>query len=392
MKDRMPLSEWLPLIGLTVAAFIFNTSEFTPIGLLTDIAEDFQITEAKAGMLISAYSWVVTLLSLPLMVWVSKFNFRGVLVWTIALFVVCHALSAAASGYAMLMISRLGVACAHSVFWSIASPIAVRLVSPRHSSLAMSIVVTGTSAAMILGMPIGRTIGLYLGWRMTFLCIGAAAFLTLAYLLVVFPKIPQGQAFTFYKVPQMLKNKLLIGIYVIIFLLATAYYTSYSYIEPFLAQAGGLPDHMITLVLMIFGSAGLLGSFAFSRYYDGHRRTFIGVSVSGMAAALFLLEPSTVSLYTIALICAFWGAAAIAFNVAFQAELIKAVPQDASAVAMSLFSGIFNLGIGFGTWIGGAVAEHYDISDVGFAGGIIALIAICYGYVRLAKMIQLKKS
>ena len=37
----------MALVGLTCAAFIFNTSEFIPIGLLTDIANDFLTTEAQ---------------------------------------------------------------------------------------------------------------------------------------------------------------------------------------------------------------------------------------------------------------------------------------------------------------------------------------------------------
>ena len=64
----MPLRVWFPLVGLTLSTFIFNTSEFIPIGLLTDIASDFNMTEAGAGMLISVYAWVVMLLSLPLMI------------------------------------------------------------------------------------------------------------------------------------------------------------------------------------------------------------------------------------------------------------------------------------------------------------------------------------
>ena len=84
MNQKLTIREWLPLIGMTVAAFIFNTSEFMPIGLLTDIADDFQITEAKAGMLISAYSWAVMLLSLPLMLLASRISFRKLLLGTIA--------------------------------------------------------------------------------------------------------------------------------------------------------------------------------------------------------------------------------------------------------------------------------------------------------------------
>ena len=72
MKTKMTSKERLPLIGMTVSAFIFNTSEFMPIGLLTDIAKSFSISEAKAGMLITVYSWIVMLLSLPLMLLVSK--------------------------------------------------------------------------------------------------------------------------------------------------------------------------------------------------------------------------------------------------------------------------------------------------------------------------------
>ena len=75
-KDSMTLKQWMSLIGLTCAAFIFNTSEFIPIGLLSDIAEDFSVTEAKAGMIISVYAFVVMLVSLPLMIFASKFDLK----------------------------------------------------------------------------------------------------------------------------------------------------------------------------------------------------------------------------------------------------------------------------------------------------------------------------
>ena len=45
----MTSKQWLPLIGLAFSAFMLNTSEFMPIGLLVDIAADFSMTEAEAG-------------------------------------------------------------------------------------------------------------------------------------------------------------------------------------------------------------------------------------------------------------------------------------------------------------------------------------------------------
>lgn len=79
-KDSMTLKQWMSLIGLTCAAFIFNTSEFIPIGLLSDIAEDFSVTEAKAGMIISVYAFVVMLVSLPLMIFASKFDLKKLII------------------------------------------------------------------------------------------------------------------------------------------------------------------------------------------------------------------------------------------------------------------------------------------------------------------------
>ena len=43
MRSKMSLKEWLPLFGITVSAFIFNTSEFMPIGLLTCGGTDHSI-------------------------------------------------------------------------------------------------------------------------------------------------------------------------------------------------------------------------------------------------------------------------------------------------------------------------------------------------------------
>lgn len=186
MENKMTWRNWLPLIGLTCAAFVFNTSEFIPIALLTDIAFDFHTTEAHAGMLISVYAWMVMLLSLPLMILVSKINLRKLMLWVVVCFVLFQVLSSLSSTYSMLMFSRIGVACTHSIFWSIVSPLAVSLVPQNHRPLALSMIVTGTSVAMILGMPLGRIIGLHVGWRMTFLSIGIFSFAVFLYFILLF--------------------------------------------------------------------------------------------------------------------------------------------------------------------------------------------------------------
>ena len=205
-NSAIPLRSWLPLLGMTISVFIFNTSEFMPIGLLTDIAAVFNITEAHAGMMISAYAWTVTILSLPLMLLVCRIKFRKLLLLTVALFCIGQILSGVSQGYRMLVLSRICVACAHSIFWSVAAPIAVQFVSKEHQDLAWGMIVTGTSIAMIVGLPLGRVVGLYIGWRMTFFVLAGISFIVLVYLFTVFPQLPDTSTFSFHQLPQLLKK------------------------------------------------------------------------------------------------------------------------------------------------------------------------------------------
>lgn len=388
MKNSMSLKHWLSIIGLTCAAFIFNTSEFIPIGLLSDIAADFGITEAHAGMLISVYAWIVMLLSLPLMIVVSKMDMRKLLLGVIFMFTAFQALSSVSTGYYMLMVSRIGVACTHAVFWSIVSPIAVRIVPDDSRSLALSMIVTGTSVAIIFGLPMGRVIGLCIGWRMTFLCVCIFSLLTAIYLFFVLPHVPSRGRFSLHKLPAMLKKPVLAGIYFMTFLVATSYYTGYSYIEPFLKQVGGIADSHITIMLMIFGSAGILGSMSFSKYYGKNPYLFLNVMICGIAVCLLLMRVAVSTPLSFVMLCVVWGLSVTAFNVAFQAEIIEKSPQDATAVSMSVFSGIFNLGIGCGTFVGGAVCTYSSIGNIGYAGGLIGIIALIYWRSRLVGLFR----
>ena len=104
------MKQWLPLAGLMLAAFIFNTSEFIPIGLLSDIAADFGISESHAGMMITIYAWVVAIASLPLMLVFARTESKKLMLSIVALFVASHVLSGVSTSFNMLMLSRIGVA------------------------------------------------------------------------------------------------------------------------------------------------------------------------------------------------------------------------------------------------------------------------------------------
>ncbi len=388
------LTSWLPVITLACGTFVFNTSEFIPIGLLSAIASDFGLSEAGAGLLITIYAWVVALASLPLMLFFSQMELKRLMLGVFALFTLSHIASAFAVSFYTLMASRIGVAFSHALFWSIVSPMAVRAAPRGKQSVALSIVVTGSSLALIAGLPLGRVIGLYLDWRSTFACIGALSALIALLFWRVFPAMPSTQSVRFKSLPTLLSNKNLRKIYLLTALFITGQFTAYSYIEPFLAQ-NGVSESTITTILVLFGCSGIVASVVFSRYYDTHHLVFVNLSLFGVALSLLMLYFSAFYLPFVVAVIIFWGFAIACFNVVFQSQTINLAP-NASAVAMSMYSGIYNVGIGGGALVGGIVSEDLGVNFVGFVGGAIALVACVYfvrkmSFVRALKLRKLQR-
>ena len=370
----MGVRGWLPLIGLSLSVFIFNMSEFMPIGLLTGISADFGVSESRVGLIISVYAWAVAILSLPVMLLLKKMEYRRMLLMCVLVFVVFQFLSGVSTGYYMLMAARIGVAVSHAVFWSIATPLAVSVVDPRYHNLAIGAIATGTSIAMIVGLPMGRVIGLALGWRMTFITMAVAAFAIFILLALVFPRRENPGTFTVKRLPEIFRNRIVVSIYAIIAISVTGYYTAYSYIEPFLQQVAGMSDMLITVSLAIFGVAGIVSSIIFSRIYAKTRFPYIFSCIFMSAAVLLVFRASAEMMFTAVLACAVWGLVVTAFNVCLQNEIMAYSVSDAVPVTMSLFSGIYNAGIASGSIVGGIVTDTVGVGDIGYVGGMFILV------------------
>ncbi len=370
--------QWLPLIGIALSVFIFNMSEFMPIGLLTAISDDFSISESKAGLIISVYAWAVAILSLPIMLLLRKMEYRRMLLMTVVLFAVFQFMSGISTSYWMLMASRLGVAVAHSVFWSIAAPLAVRVVDREHQKVALSLIATGTSLAMVIGLPLGRVIGLSLGWRMAFIAMALAAAAVLVMLAAVFPRVENPGTFTVRRLPEIFRNRVLMGIYLVIAVYVTGYYTAYSYIEPFMLQTAGMSENMITAALIIFGLAGLIGSVLFTKKYGSARYAFIMSALTFSSLSMLALAAAAELEIAVLLLVILWGMSHTMFNISFQNETLHASQQDSAAIAMSLQSGIYNVGIAMGSILGGAVTDNLSVGDIGYVGGILGMAAAMF--------------
>lgn len=374
-KSSRKFNYVVPMIVMATAGFTFNTSEMIPVGLLSDIGADLRVSEAKTGLLITAYAWVVALLSLPLMLTFAKVPYRKLMLGIITVFIVSHLFSTFAGSYNMLLASRIGVALTHCIFWSIAPAMIVSVAPPDKRGSALSVLVAGGGMALIVGLPMGRLIGLIAGWRMAFGSIGILAILLFILMRMFYPDVNREVEIISRKqlIYDMLHCPQLLMIYIIIGVIITGYYTGYSYIEPFLGQIGGFSESAITWTLTLFGVAGLLGSLIAGECYPCHSRAAIIVSCFCIPLMLLMLRPAAdMSPILLASLCIPWGIAMTVLNIALQNDIVRLFPHD-SAVPMSIYSGTFNLGIGAGALVGGIATNNSCLGQIGYIGGSIAI-------------------
>ncbi|HAZ0552486.1 sugar transporter [Enterobacter hormaechei] len=368
---------WLRVVTLAIAAFIFNTTEFVPVGLLSDIAASFHMETAQVGIMLTIYAWVVALMSLPFMLLTSQMERRKLLIGLFVVFIASHVLSFMAWNFTVLVISRVGIAFAHAIFWSITASLAIRLAPAGKRAQALSLIATGTALAMVLGLPIGRIVGQYFGWRTTFFAIGMGALITLVCLIKLLPKLPSEHSGSLKSLPLLVRRPALMSIYLLTVIVVTAHYTAYSYIEPFVQVVAGFSANFATVLLLILGGAGIIGSILFGKLGNQHASSLVSSAIGLLLACLLLLLPAAGSESHLAILSLFWGVAIMIIGLGMQVKVLALAP-DATDVAMSLFSGIFNLGIGAGALVGNQISLHVSMSAIGYLGAIPALIALIW--------------
>ena len=367
--------QYLQVLAIGFSAFIFNTTEFVPVGILTDIAQSFDITTAKVGWMLTIYAWVVALFSLPLMLLTRKIERKTLLLCLFGVFSASHILSVVAWSFPVLVISRIGIAFSHAIFWSIAAAIAIRVAPAGKKTFALSVLATGTSLAMVLGVPLGRLIGQWFGWRTTFAVIGVVAFVMMLLLVKLLPKLPSVSTGNLKSLAAVFKKPVLIGAYLFTFLVFTAHYTSYSYIEPFMHQVGQANNYFTTFLLLLFGGAGIVGSVMFGIWGEKHNTPMLLGSGVLLVICMVLLSLVAQSTWGISGLIFVWGVVMMLVPVTMQVKVFN-IDNDAFEVIMSMYSGIINLGIGAGALLGGKVILNLGLPNVGYVASAIGLVSM----------------
>lgn len=373
-KMATQIAYWRVML-FAVAAFVVNTTEFIPVALLSDIGTSFNLPVSQVGIMITVYAWVVSLMSLPFMLMLANVERRKLLLMIFCVFVLGHLLSVIAWNFGILLFSRTIIALSHAVFWSITASLVVRVAPKGKKQQALAWLTLGTAMAMILGLPLGRLVGQFLGWRVTFAIIAllGAGLMLLAYRLL--PHLPSKNVGSLKSVPSILKRPLILGIFALTLTAISAHFTAYSYIEPFMMQISHMSNSLATMVLLVFGVSGMVASWLFGRFHPKYPNPFILASIITLIISLALLLPLSYYHIPMFILVFFWGIAISCLGLCMIVRILQYAP-DATDIATAMYSGMFNVGIGSGALLGSQVMKYMGLNNIGWVGAILASIGL----------------
>lgn len=282
--ERLPVAA---LLALAMTGFICIMTETLPAGLLPEIAQGLGVSNALAGQSVTAYAAGSLVAAIPLTMATAHWRRRRVLLATILGFLLFNTLTALSTHYLLTLVARFAAGAAAGLAWSLLAGYARRMVAPRLQGKAMAMAMIGTPIALSLGVPLGTWLGGLLGWRLAFATMSA---LTLGLIVWVVAKVPdypgqtEGQRLP---LRQVLATPGIRAILAVVFAWMLAHNVLYTYIAPFVAQAG-LGDR-VDLVLLTFGAASLLGIWITGRIVDHSLRRAVLVSLATFASIAVIL-------------------------------------------------------------------------------------------------------
>ena len=321
------------LFLLALAVFVMGTSEFMLAGLLPAIASDIGVPLGTTGLLTSAFAVGMVIGAPAMAAWARRWPARSTLLLCVVVFAVCHVVSALTTAFPVLLVSRVVAALANAGFLAVALRTVTDLVPPHRTGRALSVLLSGTTLATVVGVPAGALLGAALGWRATFwavalLCVPAAlgvlrgiprASGTVQTGRVRFGRFRTGTDRTSTRTrtrtstststststvrgPRLstelrqlrsppLRNTMLLGA-----LVNGATFSAFTFLAPVVTDVTGLPDTWVSPVLMAFGIGAYAGVTLAGRLSDRHPGlvVFIGgplLALGWVALSLWAASP-----------------------------------------------------------------------------------------------------
>lgn len=359
--EATPISEhayWSGILAMTLCVFVLIASEFMPVSLLTPIATDLHVSEGLTGQGIAISGALAVLTSLSLSAFAGNMDRKYILLGMTALMAISGVVVALSSSYLIYMVGRALIGIAIGGFWSMSAATALRLVPQHLVPRALAIFNGGNALATVVAAPLGSYLGAVIGWRGAFFCIvpvAVVAFIWQCFSLPAMKTIQNdqshGSVFRLLSRPVVTTGLLACGLFFM------GQFSLFTYVRPFLETVTHVEITVLSLILLIIGVAGFIGTLVISRFLKaGFYPTLIVIPFL-MAVIAGMLMLSGHNIWVVTPLLGVWGLMATAAPTGWWTWVARTLPEDAEAGG-GLMVAVIQLSIALGSTLGGVAFDH----------------------------------
>lgn len=367
---------------MSLCVFALIASEFMPVSLLTPMAAEFQVTEGMVGQGIAVSGVFAVLTSLSISTVARALDRKVLLLGLTAVMAVSGALVALAPDYPLFMIGRALIGVVIGGFWSMSAATAMRLVPPSRVPRALAIFNGGNALATVLAAPLGSYLGSVIGWRGAFFCLVPVTLLALVWQWISLPSMPvkrTAAAPSVFAVFAGLKNRTVAWGMAACGTFFMGQFVLFTYVRPFLETVTRVDVATVSLVLLIMGAAGFVGTALVGRFL-GKRlyRTLLVIPVL-MSAIAAALVPSGGSVAAVVVLLGLWGLLSTAAPVGWWSWIAEAMPHNAEAGG-GLMVAVIQTSIALGSTLGGVLFDSAGYGNTFLASAAILAAAAALAF------------
>ncbi|MEE9096354.1 MFS transporter [Pseudarthrobacter phenanthrenivorans] len=378
--DAQHPAHWGGVFAMSLCVFALIASEFMPVSLLTPMAAELQVSEGMVGQGIAISGLFAVVTSLSVSTVAGSMNRKTLLLGLTTLMAVSGVLVALAPGYLVFMIGRALIGVVIGGFWSMSAATAMRLVPARQVPRALAIFNGGNALATVVAAPLGSYLGSVIGWRGAFFCLVPVALLALAWQWGSLPAMkaerPTGEPRNVFTIFAAFRSAPVAWGMAACGSFFMGQFVLFTYIRPFLETVTGAGAAPVSLVLLVIGVAGFVGTLLIGRFIGkGLYRTLVVIPAL-MAAIAAALVPSGGWFAAVVVLLGMWGLLGTSAPVGWWSWIAKAMPHDAESGG-GLMVAVVQTSIAAGSTVGGVLYDSAGYRGTFLAGaGILAVAAV----------------
>lgn len=370
-----PRQVGLIVFALAMGGFAIGTSEFVVMGLISEIASGFGVTEPEVGHVVSAYALGVVVGAPLLAILGARMPRRTLLLLLMGFYAVGNLASALSPGYASMLVFRFIAGLPHGAYFGVAALVAAHASPPAQRGQAVGRVMVGLSVALLIGNPLATWMGQVFSWRWAFVLVAVIALATVAMIARVLPKglgAPRTDARRELRDFNRAPVWLALGTGAIGF---AGMFAVFAYLPPTLLNVTGVGPGFVPLALAAFGVGSILGSLAGGWLFDRFGIRAVGLLLVWSCALLLVWPYAALSPWTVLpAILAVGTMGALA--TVLQSHLMD-VAGAAQTLAAASNHSAFNTANALGPWLGGmAITAGYGWTSTGYVGAATALAGL----------------